>query len=220
VSRFLTNLAARTLERTPLLRPLAGSRYEPGMQIVEDVSIEEEVSHRSRPSDGIEAPESIPTYANDKRDEREQRLRLSHVSDEPDLVTATLPRGALRQADQSNPPLYQQPPAKESDVPRSVERRLNAERLVQIVQSTGQADLGAVDDRSVRSSSSAQMASRFHDGVHSAVVASEPPVVHVHIGRIDVRAIPPAPAPVAPRVQHPRRPSLEEHLRARDEGKR
>ncbi len=45
---------------------------------------------------------------------------------------------------------------------------------------------------------------------------AEPPTVHVHIGRIDVRAIEASPAKPAPDRTAPRGPSLAEHLRARE----
>jgi hypothetical protein len=48
---------------------------------------------------------------------------------------------------------------------------------------------------------------------------TEPPAVHVHIGRIDVRAVEtPAPPKPPPGRRTPRAPSLEEHLRARERG--
>jgi hypothetical protein len=48
----------------------------------------------------------------------------------------------------------------------------------------------------------------------------EPPTVHVHIGRIDVRAVQ-TPAPRAQPARSPLQPpSLDEHLRARDRGRR
>jgi hypothetical protein len=49
-----------------------------------------------------------------------------------------------------------------------------------------------------------------------AAAAAEPPTVHVHIGRIDVRAIDAPPAKTAPERAAPRGPSLAEHLRARE----
>jgi hypothetical protein len=51
---------------------------------------------------------------------------------------------------------------------------------------------------------------------HVAAGAAEPPTVHVHIGRIDVRAVD-APQPKgAPERSAQRGPSLAEHLRARE----
>ncbi len=49
--------------------------------------------------------------------------------------------------------------------------------------------------------------------------SAAPPSIHVHIGRIDVRAIQPPAPKVVPALRTPlRKPSLEAHLRARDRG--
>ncbi len=50
--------------------------------------------------------------------------------------------------------------------------------------------------------------------------ALEPPTIHVHIGRIDVRAAhPAAPAPPAPPKSRLQRPTLEAYLRSRERGR-
>lgn len=49
-----------------------------------------------------------------------------------------------------------------------------------------------------------------------SATAAEPPAVHVHIGRIDIRAIDAPPAKPTPERTGPRGPSLAEHLRARE----
>ena len=51
-------------------------------------------------------------------------------------------------------------------------------------------------------------------------VTPAPPTIHVSIGRIDVRAVTPAPARASATERRPTRLSLEQYLRERNEGRR
>jgi hypothetical protein len=73
----------------------------------------------------------------------------------------------------------------------------------------------------IRADRSRQQARADHGASEPAEAAGTEPTVIVRIGRVDVRAVQAAsPPPPTPRARPPAGPPLEEHLRARDRGRR
>lgn len=206
MSGYLARLSALTLGAVPVLRPTSAARYGARPEIVDAAELPGRPRSVDRPHPQSERPstapaETPPPSMQPKEEEQRRLLPLRARHDAAEEVRAPV----------------------ESDVVR-IDAGLRIE--------TEDGARGPATLQPVR----AAAARRRRDGLESAPPlaqarrepvagsesddAPETPTVHVHIGRIDVRAVQsPDRRSVAPKTSTLVKPSLDAHLQKRDRGR-
>jgi|GEM_PF-3381707 len=240
MGNFFENLATRSLqpvasEATRLLQPRLPSLFE-SPSGAED-SIAAPIADRR-----IEAKTETLTPESERDTERiseknksssirvdPQRTILEHVEAEP-TVSAQQSMETLRQPEREEKRSVSQ--SKENPI-REIQARVNllsdeheskksAESQPSIERSViPQVEIvkAKTESKPVFAPVPISTATRIQDSMLEPTAAQES-VVHIHIGRIDVRAVTPSQNPVARIIPHKPRLTLDDYLRQRDEGKR
>jgi len=212
VSGYFARALERALGESKSVRP-ARNRYQLGLAGDETPALRSEWFEHHTVADREPPPEAArPQPAAQERREGDTPAgaRLA-----PPLPLATIPHETTRLVE-SEPPV--RPASKRA---RVAEPRVPGASLVDVLQRPDEPRARAQPQRSVeprllpvqRPAPQPTIGDAF---AHPAASRHEPAPVHVHIGRIDLRAAdaPPPKKPAPERAM--RRPSLEEHLRARE----
>jgi hypothetical protein len=239
MGNFLENLASRSLqpvtsEATRLLQPRLPSLFEsPGGadDSVAAPNTDRQVGAKSEVYESASERDVLPALEKIKSSSmpvEPQRTILEHVEAEPtigvrpSIEASNQPeRGAKRSRLRAEESSIHEVKAQASLLPEEHESKKAVEH-----QSIEPSMLPQIEIVKSKSESKPILAplpitttTRVQDSMLEPTAAQES-VVHIHIGRIDVRAVTPSQNPVTRIVTQKPRLTLDDYLRQRDEGKR
>jgi len=207
---FFTRLARRSVGDGPRLVPAPRSRYEPGPDAAQRPNTP---GPPTPPPAVAPAPRSAGPSAPRTDPLGRAALVASAAEDPPAQLTGV---GEMR-PDAGERPVGA--PGAESTVPGAVRWEHEEPLVTGLLLSARPGPMSLEDPGGPVLTTSAPTSPGRRD-VPNAPGAAGEPTVHVHIGRIDVRAVHPPARPPEPARPRPPRPDLADHLRARDDGRR
>ena len=239
MGNFLENLATRSLqpaasEATRLLQPRLPSLYEaPGgmddsiaaPQTARQAEARPEVHESASERDVLPAPEKIKSssmYVEPQRTILEHVEAEPTVSVQPGMKESRQPgRGEKRSIPQAEESSIHEVKAQASLLPEKHEPKKAVEHRSIESGMLPQTEIvkSKTESKPVLAPLPISTTTRIQDSMLEPITGREP-VIHIRIGRIDVRAVTPAQNPVARIIPQKPRLTLDDYLRQRDEGKR